>query len=262
MGVLGGDMQTLWLKQVAGVLQAQASLCVSAVPSWIACSGVESLLRFVAAQLLDGQLNSAVLAHNDLHQLMAQRGSAASLLGISPRLQHNTRAPEAVRISFDHMHRASLASVVVLATELIMKWDRPALPVLRSPEVLWMEVEGIAAHVRAADGEERMEHREKLPATSPTWKAASSSAASPGNASGGTPHTHIQEAPALGNRQRRCFYGEPDRPAEAGIFRDSLAFRRQAGGGRVCMQKGAFLRFGLQGVVHPWGGAPRTALAP
>lgn len=204
MGVLGGDLQTMWLQQVAGVLQAQASLCASAVPSWTACFEGESLLRPVASKLLGGQLSNVVSAHHSLHQLMAKMGSATSLLGISPRLQDNVHTLEAVRISFDHMNRASLASVVVLATELIMKWERDASGVQGAkqflvrykrsayptlPEVLWTEVEGIAAHVRDPEGDERMEHREKPPAASPASKAAASSAMSPGSASRGTPHT-------------------------------------------------------------------------
>lgn len=211
MGVLGGDLQTLWLRQVSCVFQAQSSLCAGAVPSWTACFDGEVFLRPVASKLLEGKFNSVVGAHNSLHQLMARLGSAATLLGISPRLQDNAETLQAVRIAFDNMSRASLASVVVLAAELVLKFERDAsgsqgarsflsryarsaYPTL--PEVLWTELEGIAAHVRQpADGERQADRHDTLPASSPWSKAPPPSASSP-SASTSAPQASRKRPPS------------------------------------------------------------------
>lgn len=161
MSIVGGDMQALWLQQVSRALASRSNECASSVPSWSACFEDGRMLPSVAQKLLVGRLSAVVAAHNGVHQLMTQLASAAAVLQVSPRLQENNLTIDNVRVAFDIMAKANDASIVILATELVLKFEKDnsgiegARAFLRKykrsehgslPEGLCLELESIAAH--------------------------------------------------------------------------------------------------------------------
>lgn len=164
MSRFAGKCQTQWLLRVSKVLKAQSEACSAAIPSWSACFENGRFLEEVARRVLAGRLAGVVTTHNALHSLMGKLGASASELSIAPRLQDNELSLESVRISFDVMARASQASIVCCATDIILRFQLDSTGSASAkqflskykheehnmlPPVLWSECEAIASH--AAD---------------------------------------------------------------------------------------------------------------
>lgn len=184
MGCWGAQALQQWLKQVSRHLHDGSAKCAAQIPSWSAVFEEGKLLEPLASKVLGGKLPVLINAHNTLHSLMSQFAASASTLSVSPRLQDNAETIESARVSFDTLGRANQASIVVMASELItkfqssgagiagarsflQKYKRSDFPAL--PQTLWVELESIAAH-----GEEQADDKD-LPSSPAKRRAPTAS---------------------------------------------------------------------------------------
>lgn len=170
LGLYGGRMSHKWLGEVSSCLLSEASKSSGDILAWTACFEDGRILEPLAKSMLDGRLAGIVASHNKLHTLMARLGGAAGRLAIVPRLQDNQVTIQAVRVAFEVIRRASKASAVAWATEVIFKFQHDATGteaargwLLRHkkqdhedlPQMLWAELEHIAAHGKSSSEQER-----------------------------------------------------------------------------------------------------------
>lgn len=157
------------------------------------------MLEPLATKVLGGKLPILMSAHNTLHTLMSRFAASASMLSVSPRLQDNPETIESARVSFDTLGRANQASIVVMATDILTKFQSNGSGIagakaflqkykradfLMLPQTLWVELESIAAHgEEAAASEERdsptSPSRKRVATSSPTQWAKKQAVASP-----------------------------------------------------------------------------------
>lgn len=165
VGIYSGRMTQKWLDEVSHCLLTEASKVAGEIPAWTACFEGGRILEPLAETMLNGRLGGFVASHNRLHSLMTQLGGAAGRLAVVPRLQDNPATIQAVRVAFEVIQRASKASAVVWATDVILKFQHDATGTEAArgwlqrhkkqehqdlPEILWAELEHIVAHGKSS----------------------------------------------------------------------------------------------------------------